>query len=90
MRWEEVKPYAGRVVGITLGIVAGIIYLVFGFWKALIFTLIVLIGYYFGKRSDRQESWIPPTWAGWLLATGERIKKRWAEYKADKSRSKWR
>jgi len=90
MHWEEMKPYLGRIVGLTFGLVIGIIYLIFGFWKTLMFTIIILLGYYLGKKNDHHQGWTPLVFRKWLYETGVRIKERWAQYRADKARSKWR
>lgn len=90
MRWKDMQPYAGRVIGLSLGFIFGIIYLIFGFWKAIVFSLIVLIGFYFGNKSDRKEEWIRPSWKTWMAETVYRIKERWEQYKENRNRTKWR
>ena len=90
MRWEQIKPYAGRIVGAAFGLLAGVIFLTTGFWKMLLFVAIVSIGYYFGKKSDQGDSWIRPSWKAWMLETGHRLKKRWEHYRKERDRAKWR
>ncbi|WP_442601215.1 DUF2273 domain-containing protein [Paenibacillus sp. KN14-4R] len=54
--WEQHK---GKTIGLIGGFIVGIIYLICGFWDALIFAFIVLLGYYFGKKADQKEEIIP-------------------------------
>lgn len=51
--WLEHK---GKITGVIFGIFLGIIYLIFGFWKMLVFGGIVWVGFYFGSRVDRRKS----------------------------------
>jgi uncharacterized membrane protein len=50
--WEN---HRGTVTGVASGIFLGMIYLFAGFWDMLVFTLIVYIGYYIGKKRDRGQ-----------------------------------
>lgn len=47
----------GRVRGVLAGVFLGFIYLIWGFWDMLAFGLIVVIGYWFGLKSDIREKW---------------------------------
>ncbi|OXM88169.1 DUF2273 domain-containing protein [Paenibacillus rigui] len=59
--WEH---HRGKTAGVAAGIPLGLIYLFFGFWRMLIFVLIVYTGYYIGRRIDRGEPALPilETW----------------------------
>ncbi len=45
----------GKVVGVGIGLVFGILYLIFGFWKTVFFMLIVGLGYFIGTRIDNND-----------------------------------
>ena len=57
--WQEHK---GRIVGVSLGLIVGIVFVTIGFWKTVILSICVGIGYWIGGMNDRQErfmnSWI--------------------------------
>ena len=56
--WNELwERHRGKSVGIAGGIFLGIIYLISGFWDMLFFLLLILIGYYIGRKIDRGETW---------------------------------
>lgn len=46
-----------RLLGILIGVLFGVLYLIFGFFKTLVFALIVCIGYLIGRFWDDQEDW---------------------------------
>jgi uncharacterized membrane protein len=46
-----------RTLGLLSGIILGILYLFVGFWRMLVFLLIVLIGWYIGRVMDERENW---------------------------------
>ncbi|OEF98441.1 DUF2273 domain-containing protein [Desulfuribacillus alkaliarsenatis] len=56
---EEVKDFLstnlGKVIGLTIGVVLGIIYLFFGFFKMIVFIALAAIGYFIGTKIDRNE-----------------------------------
>jgi hypothetical protein len=57
--WNELwRRHTGAAVGIAGGIFLGFIYLFNGLWDMLVFALIVFAGYYFGRKTDRQEKWM--------------------------------
>ncbi|MDO3677048.1 DUF2273 domain-containing protein [Paenibacillus ehimensis] len=67
--WEQLwEQHRGKTIGVLAGSALGLIYLFFGFWRMLIFVLIVYTGYYIGKRLDRNEPVFPveDTWR-WLM-----------------------
>ncbi|MGI6127211.1 MAG: DUF2273 domain-containing protein [Planifilum sp.] len=54
--WEKLfETYGGRMVGTLFGFVFGIIYLIVGFWKTVVFMMFVGLGYLWGYRLDRRE-----------------------------------
>ncbi|MCS1350783.1 DUF2273 domain-containing protein [Mechercharimyces sp. CAU 1602] len=54
--WQELwQAYRGRLIGTTMGLICGFIYLAVGIWKTLLFLLFVGIGYSLGRRKDRHE-----------------------------------
>lgn len=56
--WEQ---HRGKCIGVFGGMIVGFIFLFFGFWKMIMFSFLVLIGFYFGTKSDRHEPWIGMT-----------------------------
>lgn len=61
--------HRGRIVGLVAGSVFGFIYLIVGFWKTLVFSIFVLVGYSVGQWVDSQGDWqevlgdiVPPKW----------------------------
>jgi uncharacterized membrane protein len=61
--------YRGRLIGTLAGLFLGIVYLIVGLWKTIVFALIVGIGYFVGRECDgrkdlRQvlEDWFPDRW----------------------------
>ncbi len=58
--WNELwQKRRGTATGLAIGILLGLVYLICGFWNMLIFALIVLAGYYVGRKSDRGERILP-------------------------------
>jgi uncharacterized membrane protein len=52
----KIAGYKGRILGSLVGFVAGLLWVFFGFWRAVAFILCVMIGYYMGKKSDQRFS----------------------------------
>lgn len=52
--WEKHK---GKILGIICGVFLSIMYIISGFWDMMMCVLLLLIGYYFGKKSDLNEPW---------------------------------
>ncbi|WP_128896720.1 DUF2273 domain-containing protein [Longirhabdus pacifica] len=50
--WDN---HRGKSIGLIMGIIFGIIYLFAGFWKTLLFVLIVLLCFFAGKNIDNKE-----------------------------------
>ncbi|HZJ58390.1 MAG TPA: DUF2273 domain-containing protein [Clostridia bacterium] len=53
--WQD---HRGRILGVSLGLLAGIIIVTMGFWKTVILALCAGIGYWIGGMTDRQERFI--------------------------------
>ncbi len=48
-------PYLGRIVCCFLGIVAAVLWMLLGFWRALLLALLALGGYFIGLSIDNRE-----------------------------------
>lgn len=56
--WKELwDHHKATIVCIAGGIFFGILYLISGFWDMLFVLLLILIGYYIGRKIDRGEPW---------------------------------
>ncbi|MFY9140936.1 MAG: DUF2273 domain-containing protein [Thermacetogeniaceae bacterium] len=44
--------HRGKLLGVALGLVVGLLIISFGFWKSLLVIIFVVIGYYLGSRVD--------------------------------------
>lgn len=53
---DFVQHNPGKVLGLGIGILIGILYLFFGLFKTIIFVFLVVIGYIVGARLDHDES----------------------------------
>lgn len=63
--WERILSYIlqehrGKAIGIVLGLIAGIIFITYGFWRSLFIILCIVLGYLIGKRVDENKSF--ETW----------------------------
>jgi len=50
--WNE---HPGKCLGTLFGVLLGLLYLLFGFWRMLVVALLILGGYYIGKKADEKE-----------------------------------
>ncbi|MCR8659292.1 DUF2273 domain-containing protein [Paenibacillus endoradicis] len=51
--WKDIWPvYWKRIIGASIGLFFGIIYLIVGFWDMLFVALLVGVGYWFGKEKE--------------------------------------
>jgi len=50
--WDE---YLGTILGLFIGVIVGIIYLLAGFWKTIIFAGFVGLGVFIGRKFDHRE-----------------------------------
>ncbi|NBI27612.1 DUF2273 domain-containing protein [Chengkuizengella marina] len=56
--WKDLwERHPGKLIGPMIGVFFGIIYLFVGFWDTFIFSLIVFIGFYIGRKVDSKEKW---------------------------------
>ncbi|BCJ85918.1 DUF2273 domain-containing protein [Effusibacillus dendaii] len=46
-----------RIVGMLIGALLGLLFLLVGFWKTLIFAAFIAAGYGVGRWIDTQEDW---------------------------------
>jgi uncharacterized membrane protein len=46
-----------RWLGVLVGTIFGLFYLIFGLLKTLVFSLFVFVGFYIGKMADDREDW---------------------------------
>ncbi|WP_018132464.1 DUF2273 domain-containing protein [Effusibacillus pohliae] len=46
-----------RIIGMLAGGLLGLLYLVVGFWKSLVFAGFIFAGYLVGRWLDSQEDW---------------------------------
>ncbi|HWQ89865.1 MAG TPA: DUF2273 domain-containing protein [Desulfitobacteriaceae bacterium] len=51
--WQN---HPGKLIGISLGFILGLLVVVMGFWKTLVLVLFVAAGYVLGKREDDFQS----------------------------------
>ncbi len=52
--------HRGKLFGLILGLVLGILIISFGFWKTVLVILCIVIGLFFGKRFDEdgdRDNW---------------------------------
>jgi len=68
--WEKIiadllEYHRGKLIGVLLGLVASILFITFGFWRALLVFVLIGIGYYIGKRLDENKSF--DTWINKLF-----------------------
>ncbi len=55
---EILKRNKGKAIGITLGLIFGILVLSMGFFRTIFLALCVFAGYYFGSKSDKRENFM--------------------------------
>ncbi|QGT98962.1 hypothetical protein SYNTR_0369 [Candidatus Syntrophocurvum alkaliphilum] len=64
--WEKIllsmfQEHRGKVVGVLLGLVASILFITYGFLKAIFIIFCIVLGYLIGKRLDENkgfEQWL--------------------------------
>jgi uncharacterized membrane protein len=49
---EQAGRNRGKVIGVLIGLLVALLWIVFGFWKILFLSILILIGYFVGKRFD--------------------------------------
>ncbi len=50
------EEHRGKAIGVAIGLVAAILFLSFGFWRALFIIFCIAIGYFIGKRIDEDKN----------------------------------
>lgn len=71
--WQELKTrftrfflwaletHPGKLLGTTAGLLFGILFILLGFWRALILMVFISVGFFVGKRYDDHKdlgSWL--------------------------------
>ncbi|HHY40287.1 MAG TPA: DUF2273 domain-containing protein [Syntrophaceticus sp.] len=54
--------HRGKLLGVALGLVIGLLIISFGFWKSVLVIAFVVIGYYLGRRIDEGGGQGPGDW----------------------------
>lgn len=49
---ELLDRHRGKAIGIILGLLAGLLIVIFGFWKMILIIICILFGYFIGKSFD--------------------------------------
>lgn len=66
--WDELWKHKATISGVVVGVFLGILYLINGFWDMMFVLLLMLLGYYIGRKLDRREPWtIFSTIYRWLI-----------------------
>ncbi|WP_252314619.1 DUF2273 domain-containing protein [Sinobaca sp. H24] len=52
---EMLLPYRGRIIGLLTAIIAGIVFLLWGFGEALLVTLLLTLGVMVGRQFDGKK-----------------------------------
>lgn len=61
MEWDKLvsellKYHRGKILGVFLGLVFGLLTACFGFWRAFFIAVCIIIGYEIGKKLDEHKS----------------------------------
>lgn len=64
--WEQVielllVQHRGKTIGVSLGLLASILFVSFGFWRTLFIIICITVGYFIGKQLDDKknfDSWL--------------------------------
>lgn len=51
--WNQ---HRGKMLGTLFGLLLGVLYLWVGFWRMLVVALLVMVGFYLGKKVDEKEN----------------------------------
>lgn len=59
--WEKfflyiVQEHRGKAIGVLLGLVASILFISYGFFRAVFIMICIGFGYFIGKRLDENKS----------------------------------
>jgi len=62
MKYEDwlgfIKVHKGKIIGILLGLVFGILVLSIGFWQTIFLSICIYIGYAIGGMTDKKEKFM--------------------------------
>lgn len=53
-----IKLHKGKIVGILVGFIFGILVLSIGFWQTLFLSLCIYVGYWVGGKTDKKEKFM--------------------------------
>jgi uncharacterized membrane protein len=53
---DQAERHRGKAIGVILGLLAALLIIIFGFWKTVFIAILVLFGYWLGKRFDEDGS----------------------------------
>lgn len=53
-----IKAHLPRVIGVALGIVAGVLCLTIGIWRTLLLVILAAVGYFIGYYLEDREKFI--------------------------------
>ncbi|NLJ72727.1 MAG: DUF2273 domain-containing protein [Syntrophomonadaceae bacterium] len=64
--WEKlllslINKHRGKTIGILIGLLASILFISYGFWKAIFIIICISLGYFIGRKIDEDknlELWI--------------------------------
>lgn len=52
---ETIIEHKGKAIGISLGLVFGLLTVLIGFWKTFFVTICIILGYIIGKKFDDND-----------------------------------
>ncbi|WP_027417570.1 DUF2273 domain-containing protein [Aneurinibacillus terranovensis] len=55
MFWQFIQENRGKALGVTAGFIFGLLFLLVGFFKTIIFAVFVAAGFYLGSKFDNKE-----------------------------------
>jgi uncharacterized membrane protein len=53
---QFVAEHWGKILGGLAGLIIGMVFIIFGFWRSLFIFFCVVLGVYLGRMLDRNES----------------------------------
>jgi uncharacterized membrane protein len=57
LKLYEALSRSKKLLGTVIGVLIGLLYLIFGLLKTIIFVFFVAAGFYVGKMLDEREDW---------------------------------
>lgn len=55
---DYLKTHKGKMIGIGIGFIFGVMVLLLGFFRTLFLFICILIGYYIGSKVDKRENFL--------------------------------